>query len=200
MRRGIGSAFFALSGWRVVGTVPAPTDTGIFVGAPHTAGFDSVLMLAVAWKYRLRIRFLIKQEVVQGPFGVFWRAVGAIPVNRANPGTLVSDLIERAHNDPGFQLVLTPEGTRKPVKYWKSGFYRLGMATGLPMVTVAPDRPTKLVTFGPTFRLTGDVAADMDRMRAFFDTQHGVKPENRTSARLRAEDDPAALAELQAYR
>lgn len=196
LRRQVGRAFLKAAGWSVTGPAPAPTDTAIFVGAPHTSGFDSALMLAVAWRFDLRIRFLIKSEVTDGPFGWFWRSVGAIPVERDNPGPLVERLVDLAKREDGFQLVVTPEGTRKPVKYWKSGFYRLGLASGIPVVLVAPDAPTKTVTFERAFHLSGDITGDMDRIRAFFADKHGVDPSKRTEARMRAEDDAEVAAEL----
>ncbi|MEI2716512.1 MAG: 1-acyl-sn-glycerol-3-phosphate acyltransferase [Candidatus Nanopelagicales bacterium] len=194
VRRFIGAGVLKATGWRVTGPAPSPDDTRIFVGAPHTSGFDSVLMLAVAWSNDLRIRFLIKREVVDGPFGFFWRSVGAIPVDRDNPAGLIDELVHLADSGRGFQLVLTPEGTRKPVDYWKSGFYRLAQTTGIPLILVAPDGPTKVVTWGPTFAVTGDVRADMDRVRAFFADKRGVDPSKVREPRLRAEEDPEQLA------
>jgi len=188
--------FLKASGWRIVGAAPDPSDTCIFVCAPHTSGFDSALLLAVAWQNDLRIKFLIKSEIVEGPFGFFWRAVGAIPVERDNPGPLVDQLIELAKGDRGFQLALTPEGTRKPVEYWKSGFYRLARASGVQVQLCAPDGPTKVVTMGPMFHLSGDVSADMDRLRAFFEDKAGVDPSKATRAQMRAESDPVAAEEL----
>ena len=166
------------------------------MGAPHTSGFDSALMLVVAWKNDLRVKFLIKREIIDGPSGLFWRSVGGIAVDRENPAGLIDELIHLATTGKGFQLVLTPEGTRKPVDYWKSGFYRLGMATGIPLMMVSPDGPSKTVTFAAPYTLTGDVVADMDHIRAFFADKHGVDPSNFREPRLRAEDDAAALAEL----
>lgn len=193
-----GKAFLTATRWKVTGPTPSPDDTRIFVGAPHTSGFDSVLMLAVAWNYDLRIRFLIKREITEGPFGVFWKAVGAVPVDRQNPAGLIDELIHLANSGKGFQLVLTPEGTRKPVDYWKSGFYRLSLATGIPVMMVAPDKPTRTVTFAPPFTLTGDVRADMDRVREFFADKRGIDPGKVREPRLRAEEDAAAAAELTA--
>lgn len=155
-------------------------------------------MLAVAWKNDLRVRFLIKREVIDGPYGFFWKAVGGVSVDRKNPGGLIDELIHMATSGKGFQLVLTPEGTRKPVDYWKSGFYRLSMATGIPLMMVAPDSPTKTVTFAPPYTLTGDVVADMDHIRAFFADKHGVDPSKVREPRLRAEEDPDVLTTLNA--
>ena len=196
LRRYIGSTALRLTGWRVEGAEPSPDASCIFVGAPHTSGWDSVLMLAVAWRYDLRIRFLIKQEIGAGPFGFFWRAVGGIPVNREDPGPLVEKLVAMAREDRGFQLVITPKGTRKKTDYWKSGFYRLGRSTHLPVMMVSPDGPTRVVTFAAPFHLSGDVVADMDRIREFFADKRGVNPSRRAEPRLRAEDDAAAREEL----
>ena len=196
VKRNIGRAFLRMYGWQIQGKPPKPEETCIFVGAPHTSGFDAPLMLAVAWRCNLRVKFLIKREITDGPFGWFWKSVGGIPVDRENPGPLIEMLVKAAHSDSGFQLVLTPEGTRKPVEYWKSGFYRFALTADIPLALVSPDKPTMTVNFGPIFHVTSDVAADMDRMRAFFDTQHGVNPENRRTARLRAEDDPDSRAAL----
>lgn len=196
MRRYVGSTVLRLAGWRVEGVEPSPSTSCIFVGAPHTSGWDSVLMLAVAWRHDLRVRFLIKQEIGAGPFGFFWRAVGGIPVNREDPGPLVEKLVAMAHEDRGFQLVITPKGTRKKTDYWKSGFYRLARSADLPVMLVSPDGPTRVVTFAAPFELSGDVVADMDRIREFFADKRGVNPTRRTEPRLRAEDDVAAREEL----
>lgn len=198
IRRTAGKVFLKVTGWELAGPQPSPDDTRIFVGAPHTSGFDSALMLAVAWRNDLRIRFLIKRELVDGPFGFFWRSVGGIAVDRENPAGLIDELVHMANSGQGFQLVLTPEGTRKPVDYWKSGFYRLGRSTGIPLMMVAPDKPTMTVTFAAPYTLTGDVHRDMDVIRAFFADKHGVDPSKMREPRLRAEDDEAALAELTA--
>lgn len=189
MREYVGRAALRLAGWRVTGATPSPSQSCIFVGAPHTSGWDSALMLAVTWRYRLRVRFLIKKEIGAGPFGFFWRAVGGIPVDRSDPGPLVDQLIAMAGDSRGFQLVITPKGTRKKKDYWKSGFYRLARASNLPVMLVSPDGPTKVVTFAEPFWLTGDVSADMDRIRAFFADKRGVDPSRRSEPRLRAEVD-----------
>jgi 1-acyl-sn-glycerol-3-phosphate acyltransferase len=196
VRTVIGKALLRVAGWRVTGATPDPGLSCIFVGAPHTSGWDSVLMLAVAWRYRLRIQFLIKRELGSGFFGFFWQGVGGIPVDRKDPGPLVEQLAQMAAADRAFQLVITPKGTRKPRPYWKSGFYRLALGADLPVMLVSPDGPTKTVTFAEPFRLSGDVAADMDRIRAFFADKRGVTPARRSEPRLRAEDDAQARTEL----
>jgi 1-acyl-sn-glycerol-3-phosphate acyltransferase len=196
LRNRTARVFLAATRWKIKGQPPGPEQTCIFVGAPHTSSYDTILMLATAWRCNLRVKFLIKQEFTSGKLGPLLIKVGAIPVDRENPGPLVDQLTVAAASDQGFQLVLTPEGTRKRVKYWKSGFYRFATMADIPMALVAPDKPTKTVTFGPIFKVTDDVVADMDKIRDFFATQHGVIPENRSVPRLQAEDDADSLATL----
>ncbi len=191
IRRLLAQGALKAGGWKVRGPVPAPSDTRIFVAAPHTANFDTILMLAVAWQNNLRVKFLIKKEALRGPTGWFLAAAGAIGVDRENPEGLIDELIHLASSGHGFQLVLTPEGTRKPVEYWKSGFYRLAEQTKIPMILVAPDGPSKVVTFGPTFPASGDIRADMDRIRDFFADKRGIDPRKARVPRLRAEEADA---------
>jgi 1-acyl-sn-glycerol-3-phosphate acyltransferase len=122
------------------------------------------------------------------------RATGGIPVDRDNPGTLIADLTESATSGEGFVLVLAPEGTRKLGNGWRSGFYRLAMEADIPVTPCSVDRATREICFGPTFRLTGDVIADMDRMRAFYADKHGLRPALASPVRL-SDDYRARAAE-----
>jgi 1-acyl-sn-glycerol-3-phosphate acyltransferase len=191
VKRGMARAGLAVTGWRIDGQPPGREEVRIFVGAPHTSAWDTLLMLSVSWACDLQPRYLIKQEAFHTPLRWLWQLTGGIPVDRQNPGPLVADLAERSRRGAGFQLVLTPEGTRAPVPFWKSGFYRLAEASEIPLTLVSPDGPSRTVTFGPTFRVSGDVGADMARIREFLADKRGVVPSRVTVARLRAEGYPS---------
>ena len=173
-----------LAGWRVVGDIPR---TGVLVGAPHTSNWDFVLMLLVMWRGGVPPRFLAKQELFRGPAGWLLRRLGGIPVDRSNAGGIVRELVSHARADEDFLLIVAAEGTRKKTEYWKSGFYRIAQQSGLPVVLGFIDGPTKTAGFGPTFAPSGDVGADMERIRAFFADKHGVRPAHRPEPRLRDE-------------
>lgn len=81
---------------------------------------------------------------------------------------------------------MTPEGTRSG-DGWRSGFYRIAMAADLPVTLGYVDVTTRTTGLGPTIRLTGDVAGDMDRIRAFYADKAGVHPHKRTEPRLASE-------------
>jgi 1-acyl-sn-glycerol-3-phosphate acyltransferase len=193
IRRRVARAAFRLSGWTMVGEVPR---TGIFVGAPHTSNWDYVIALMVMWHGGISPRIMVKEEFFHGPIGWLLRRTGSIPVDRANPAGVVSLLAAEAAQAAGtaeaaggspFVIVLAAEGTRRKAEYWKSGFYRLAQQTGLPILLGFVDGATKTAGIGPTLRPTGDVAADMAVVRAFYADKFGFHPELRTEPRLREE-------------
>ncbi|MDM7830037.1 1-acyl-sn-glycerol-3-phosphate acyltransferase [Cellulomonas edaphi] len=186
LRRTLARAYWRVSRWNLV-TERVPTDRpGIFVGAPHTSNWDFVLMLAIGAEAGLRFRWLGKHTLFKPPFGPLMRALGGIPVDRRDPAGLVNELTARIAGGDVFSLVVTPEGTRSG-DGWKSGFYRIARATGLPVTLGYVDRTTMTTGLGPTIQLSGDVRADMDVVRAFYADKAGFAPERRTEPRLREE-------------
>ena len=185
IRRTFARMLLRLARWGTVGQVPP---SGILVGAPHTSNWDWVGMLLLLWSQDVAPRVLIKRELFRGPLGWLLRANGGIPVDRDNATDVVGDLASSAAEDARFVIVLAAEGTRGKQEHWKSGFYRLARQTGLPISLGFIDGPSRTLGFGPTIELTGDVAADMDRIREFYADKRGINPELRTEPRLRDED------------
>jgi len=185
-RRTVARAYWRVSRW-TLRTERVPQDgSGIILGAPHTSNWDFVLMLAIAWEAGLPFRWLGKHTLFRGPAGPLMRGLGGIPVDRRDPAGLVDDLVARMGAGEHFYLVVTPEGSRSG-SGWKSGFYRIARATDLPVTLGYVDRTTMTAGLGPTLTLTGDVRADMDRVRAFYADKAGVVPARRTEPRLRDE-------------
>src|SRR6478609_258817 len=187
MRSMLARLALRLTGWTVVGVVPS---TGILVGAPHTSNWDFVMMLLVMWSGGVTPRVLIKKELFRGPLAWLLTRLGGLPVDRANPGAVVRQLIIEAASGEPFLLILAAEGTRKKGEYWKSGFWRIGRSAKLPIVLAFIDGPSRTAGFGPTMRATADVVADMDTVRAFYRDKRGIHPERRTEPRLREESQP----------
>lgn len=192
IRRLLARVFWVCSRWRLV-TEAAPTRPTVLLGAPHTSNWDFVLMLAIAWRLGIEVHWLGKKSLFRGWRGPVMRRLGGIPVDRDDPARVVGDVVGQVHAGEVFGLVVTPDGTRGGNASWKSGFYRIARATGMPVTLGFVDSTTMTCGLGPTFDLTGDVAADMDRIRAFYADKAGVRPERRTEPRLREEtsDGPA---------
>lgn len=171
--------------WQTTGTMP---HRGILVGAPHTSNWDWVLTMLLAWDSRVQIRLLVKESFFKGPMAPFMRWTGAVALDRSDPGATIRKLLADAETDETFLLGIAAEGTRSKGEYWKSGFYRISQKTGIPITLAFLDKPSRTVGWGPTFAPTGDVQADMDRIRAFFADKSGIRPELATEPRLKEEE------------
>lgn len=193
IRRGAARVFWSVSRW-TLRSEPLPPGPSILIGAPHTSNWDFPFMLAITWQAEIAARFLGKKSLFRGPLGPIMRGLGGIPVDRRHPMGLVEEVVALARASEKFFLVVTPEGTRAKTPCWKSGFYRIALDTGLPITLGYMDRTTMTCGLGPTFHLTGDVSADMDRIRAFYADKSGFHPRNRTEPRLRNEQAPPRLA------
>ncbi len=180
-------AFWAVSRYNLRSEPPPAGGAAVLIGAPHTSNWDFVFMLAICWRYGFAPMWLGKHTLFKVPFGWFMRALGGIPVNRSNPGRLVEEIVSRVRPGNQFFLVVTPEGTRHRGRLWKSGFYRIARGAELPVVLGYVDSATRTAGLGPTITLSGDVTADMDRIRDFYADKRGIHPEDFTPPQIREE-------------
>ncbi|WP_298036955.1 1-acyl-sn-glycerol-3-phosphate acyltransferase [uncultured Microbacterium sp.] len=187
LKRALARLYWAVSRWKLTGAA-APEQPTVLLGAPHTSNWDFILMLAIAWRLGIDVRWLGKKSLFSGWRGPIMRRLGGMPVDRADPSRVVADVVAQVSTGDVFSLVVTPDGTRGANTHWKSGFYRIARETGMPVTLGFVDRTTMTTGLGPTFALTGDVAADMDRIRAFYADKSGLRPHLRTEPRLREED------------
>ncbi|WP_025778120.1 1-acyl-sn-glycerol-3-phosphate acyltransferase [Brevibacterium sp. VCM10] len=187
IRRLLARAFWTFSRWNLV-TEPAPNRPTILVGAPHTSNWDFVVMLAIAWRMRVDVHWLGKHSLFTGWRGPIMRGLGGIPVDRSDPSKIVDEVVDRMRHGEVFALVITPDGTRGGHTHWKSGFHRIAMATGMPVTLGYLDTATRTTGLGPTLEMTGDIAADMDRIRKFYADKRGIRPHLQITPRLREED------------
>lgn len=178
-----------LGRWRTVGEVP-PLPKMVIIGAHHTSNWDFPIGMLAARALGVKIRYLGKHTLFRPPFGRLFRWLGGIPVDRTRPGGIIGQIQEAFAAADRLVLVIAPEGTRSPKPYWKSGFYEIARAAGVPIVLASIDGRKRQVRVGPTVVATGDVRADMDRIREFYADVPGIKPERAGRVRLRSEDEP----------
>lgn len=174
--------------WRVVRLDhPVPTPC-VVIGAPHTSNWDFFAMLATARLNGVRIKWLGKREMFDGPLGPLFRALGGVSVDRKKSGGLVGEMAKLLQRSPDLAIVIPAEGTRDPVDYWRSGFYNIASEAQVPIQLTWVDRNTRTSGFGPSFLPSGDVRADMDRVRTFYEDKEGIRPGRFKVPRLREED------------
>ena len=166
-----------LLGWTADGG-PMPEKKAIVLGVPHTSVLDFLISYLFYTGFGKVAHVMIKKEFFFWPLGPILRACGCVPVDRSNAATMVKSLIEQMEKADVFQLAIAPEGTRKPVKKWKSGFHLIARATGATVYAGYFDWKTKHVGCGEKIELTDDVKADMERIQRYYATL-GLEGRNR---------------------
>lgn len=163
----------SLFGWRIEGELP-DLPKFVVIGAPHTSNWDFVMFLGLAFYLRADPRFMGKAELFRGPFGGFFRWCGGYPVDRSKSQGLVEQMVQAFRESDQFILIVTPEGTRKKVEAWKSGFYHIAKGAGVPVVLGFIDGARKVYGLDKTFFLTDDMEADMKAIQGFYAGMVGV--------------------------
>ncbi len=184
--RWLAHRYLRLRGWEF--TVAGPDiPKFVAIGAPHTSNWDFITFLAAASKLGVPARVIGKQALVRWPFGTLMRRLGIIPLDRDSGQGLVEQMAAEFAANERMALVVAPEGTRKRAPHWRSGFYRIALAAKVPIVFSYIDFDHKRAGFGPTLYPTGDITADMDVIRAFYEPIIGRHPENQGPIVLREE-------------
>lgn len=174
--RWLSIGFLRLTGWKVVGKLPANAAKSVLIAAPHTSNWDLPYTLMVAFVLRLNVYWIGKSSLFKPPFRGVMMWLGGIPVDRAQSNNLVVASSEAIMKAAGpLQLIVPPEGTRSGTRYWKTGFYYIALGAGVPVVLAYLDYDKKIGGLGPIFQTTGDVEADMLAIKAFY---AGIKGKN----------------------
>lgn len=163
------------AGWRAVLVWP-PAPKGIIVVYPHTSNWDFVIGVLYKFGVGLPARWVGKDTLFRWPLRRLFRRLGGIPVSRHAPGGIVRELLAEFDRQDWMWLALAPEGTRSRTDHWKSGFYRIAVAGGLPVGLGFIDYATRTIGIDTYLTLSGDPQQDLARIRAFYDGKRGRRP------------------------
>ncbi|HST45555.1 MAG TPA: 1-acyl-sn-glycerol-3-phosphate acyltransferase [Luteimonas sp.] len=166
--RWFGRSVLRLGGWRIVGELP-DLPRLVMIGAPHSSNWDGVWGFAAKIALGVDIRVLGKDSLFRVPgLGLLLRRLGVIPVDRADPRGVVEQAAALIHGSDRFWYGLAPEGTRRHVERWKTGFWKIARAADVPVLRMYFHYPDRIVGFGPLFHPTADLAADMAELREWY--------------------------------
>jgi len=170
-----------LLGWRLDFS-GLPALQGVAIIYPHTSNWDFLILVLAKWALGIQARFWAKDSLFHVPlFGAWLRWLGGVPVERTSShGTVLqtASLIGQAkQNNTYYWLAVAPEGTRKRLPGWRSGFYRTALQADVPLALVRLDYQRKEVKLSDFIRLTGDEHLDMQRIAEAFEGVKGLRPE-----------------------
>lgn len=164
-------------GWTLEGDLPRQLKKYVIIVVPHTSWFDFFLGLIVRAVLHEQINYIGKKSLFEPPFGWFFRWMGGAPIDRSKSSDTVSATANIFETREEFRLALSPEGTRKKVERWKTGFYYISKAAKVPIVLVAFDYGTKGIKISEPRYPTENMEADFESYHRFFDGVVGKIPE-----------------------
>ncbi|MDE3741215.1 1-acyl-sn-glycerol-3-phosphate acyltransferase [Maribacter polysaccharolyticus] len=167
--------YFRLLGWKIVGEFP-DVKKCLLVVVPHTSWVDFFLGLLVRRVINKDMNFIAKKSLFKPPFGWYFRWMGGAPIDRSKSSDTVSAIAGIFGEKEVFRLALSPEGTRKKVENWKTGFYYIAKATHVPIILVAFDYGGKQVKFSKPYFPSGNIEDDFKTYKAFFKGVTGKIP------------------------
>jgi len=146
--------------------------------APHTSWWDFTTNLGIKLATGFHISWFIANKYTVGLFGKGLEFLGAVPIERSSSNDTVEKMAEEFAKREQFVLAIFPEGTRKPVEKWKTGFWHIAKQANVPVQLVAVDYAKRATVFGPIIELSDDKDSDIRKMRSYFKPIVAKRPEN----------------------
>ena len=172
--------YFKLLGWKVVGNTTFSKDTikkAIIIAVPHTSWHDFYIGVLLRKVVGIKTNFVGKKELFTWPFGYYFRAIGGAPLNRSANENKVEAIAKEFKKQDEFRMTFAPEGTRKKVAKWRTGFYYIAKEANVPIIMFTLDFENKQNLVSEPFYPTDDIETDFAFMRAFYKGVKGKIPE-----------------------
>ncbi|MGK0413082.1 MAG: 1-acyl-sn-glycerol-3-phosphate acyltransferase [Polaribacter sp.] len=168
---------FTIFRWKLEGNFSKDVKKYVVIAAPHTSWVDFPISILARMSSGIMINFVGKSSLFNGPFGFFFKALGGTPVDRSKSNNLVEAIIKIFHQKEVFRLALSPEGTRKKVNTWKTGFYYIAKGANVPIVMATLDFENKKLKISEPYYTTDNKEKDFDFFKAFYFNVKGKYPE-----------------------
>ena len=163
IKKNICKIIFRVFKWKILGKF-SKVPKYIIAVAPHTSFYDFFIGILVRNIINEKINFIGKKELFGPLTGWFFRSLGGVPVDRNSKKDTVSSIVEIFNKRKKFKLAIAPEGTRKKVKKWKTGFYYIALKAKIPIMPVAFDYNNKNVIVHSLFYPTGNIEEDFKNL------------------------------------
>lgn len=172
--------YHKILGWKITGNTNFSKDLikkAVIIAVPHTSWHDFYMGILIRRLLNIKTNFVGKKELFVWPFGYYFRAVGGVPLNRSKNENKVQAIAKEFANKDEFRVTFAPEGTRKKVDKWRTGFYYIAKEANVPIIMYTLDFKNKQNNVSEPFYTTDDIEADFKFMQAFYKGVIGKIPE-----------------------
>ncbi len=170
--------FCRLMGWKVTGDIDSNIKKCVYAVVPHTSWHDFYIGILTRGVVGIEMNFVGKKELFMFPFGYYFRYMGGAPIDRSGNLNNVDSIVQIFNNKEIFRLGISPEGTRKKVSHFKTGFYYIAKKANVPIIPVAFDFGKKEVNFGNPIYTSDSIDTDFAILQKHFVGVVGKIPEN----------------------
>ena len=168
MGKRLASLLLKCGGWKSVGGL-IPEKHAIVLEAPHTSIWDFWIGFLYYRALGGRLSVMIKKESFFFPVNLLLRAMGGFPIDRSNPAATIHGIVRKMNeSDKPLHLVMCPEGTRKAVHKWKTGYHTIATQANLPVYLSYVDWGHKRVGIWGKAEITADARKDTDRIQQIY--------------------------------
>lgn len=154
-------------GWDIEGEIP-DLPKFVLIAAPHTSNWDFFVALFADLALDMDAAWMAKHTIFRGPIGRWLRGLGGIPVVRHSAHNVVSQMVGEFERRDRLILAITPEGTRKPVARWKSGYWHIAHEAGVPILPVGLDFGRRRIVIGTPLATSDSHERDEAELLRFY--------------------------------
>ena len=165
--------FHTILGWKIEGDFDRSIKKSVLIVAPHTTNYDFIICSFTRRILKIQINFVGKKALFAWPIGWYFKWMGGEPLERSKAQNKVEAISKVYDGLDEFRLAIAPEGTRKKVDTWKTGYYFIAQRSKVPIIPIGLDYPTKTISIGKEFYPTGDIEKDELELRNFFKGMEG---------------------------
>jgi len=169
--------FRYILGWKISGEFSQEVKKTVVVVAPHTSSYDFLIGALARKILKVPIHYIAKKELFDSSFGWYFTWMGGEPIDRSSSQNKVDQIVDIFNSKNEFRLAITPEGTRKKVNTWKTGFYYIAKNAQVPITSVAFDYATKTISVSKPFYITSVYEKDLRHIKSHFSNAIGKVPE-----------------------
>ena len=172
--------YFKVLGWKIEGNTSMSKETvkkAVIIAAPHTSWHDFYIGVFLRRVVNIKTNFVGKKELFVWPLGYYFRAIGGVPLNRSTNENKVEAIAKEFSKSEEFRITFAPEGTRKKVEKWRTGFYYIAKTANVPIIMFTLDFKNKINTISEPFYPTDDIDADFKHMHSFYKGGVGKIPQ-----------------------
>lgn len=155
-------------GWTIDGHLPKHLKKYVIAGAPHTSNWDFVFFAGATKEEKVQPNFMGKHTLFKGIMKNFMLDMGGIAIDRSKASNTVEQMKGEFERRKELALVIAVEGTRSSDGKWRSGFYNIAQAAGVPIVPAYADNDRMIIGFGEPLVPSGNYGEDLLKLAQWF--------------------------------